>query len=135
MLRLVLIVEDSEACAETLQIALETLPGVETRVVKSACAAIVALRDPAEQVAALVTDLNMNRAANFHREAGCLDGFDLIRQLRSEPRFRHLPILLISGDSDPRLPSRALQLGADAFFAKPYSPAEVRRKLEQLLCT
>ena len=56
------------------------------------------------------------------RHGANLDGFDLIRQLRAEPRFAHLPILLISGDSDPRLPARALELGADAFFAKPYSP-------------
>ena len=63
------------------------------------------------------------------------DGLDLIRQLRAEPRFSTLPILLISGDSDPSLPARAVANGADAFFAKPYSPAAVRRKLEQLLCT
>ena len=58
----------------------------------------------------------------------------LIRQLRSEPRFARLPILLISGDSDPGLPRRAMGIGADAFFPKPYSPSAVRRKLEQLLC-
>jgi CheY-like chemotaxis protein len=45
-----------------------------------------------------------------------------------------LPILLISGDSDPMLPERALAQGADAFFPKPYSPSAVRKKLEQLLC-
>jgi len=62
------------------------------------------------------------------------DGLDLIRHLRAEPRFARLPILLISGDSDPRLSERALAQGADAFFPKPYSPSAVRRKLEQLLC-
>jgi CheY-like chemotaxis protein len=40
---------------------------------------------------------------------------------------------LISGDSDPGLPARALAEGADAFFSKPYSPSAVRRKLEQLI--
>jgi CheY-like chemotaxis protein len=54
--------------------------------------------------------------------------------VRAEPRFARLPIVLISGDSDPLLPARALAQGADAFFPKPYSPAAVRRKLEQLLC-
>jgi PleD family two-component response regulator len=54
--------------------------------------------------------------------------------LRAEPGCARLPILLISGDSDPRLPARALARGANAFFGKPYSPSAVRRKLEQLLC-
>ena len=125
MNRIVLIVEDSETCAETLQIALETLPGMETRVLQNAGAAIAAMRDAGIDVAAVVTDLNLDVS---------LTGFDLIRQLRAEPRYARLPIVLISGDSDPRLPARALQHGADAFFAKPYSPAAVRRKLEQLLC-
>ena len=123
MSRLVLIVEDSETCAETLQIALELIEGLEVRVVRSPRAAIATLSDSG--IAAIITDLHMPQS----------DGLDLIRQLRAEPRFAALPILLISGDSDPSLPARALSNGADAFFAKPYSPAAVRRKLEQLLCT
>jgi CheY-like chemotaxis protein len=130
MSRLLLIVEDSEPCAETLQIALESMPGFETRIMRSASAAMEALQNTGNNVAALVTDLNMHRVAGKSP-----DGFDLIRQLRAEPRFANLPILLISGDSDPRLPARALEHGANAFFAKPYSPAAVRRKLEQLLCS
>jgi CheY-like chemotaxis protein len=123
MSRLALIVDDSETCAETLQIALERIEGLEVRVVRSPRAAIAMLRDA--EIAAIITDLHMPQS----------DGLDLIRQLRAKPRFAALPILLISGDSDPSLPARALANGADAFFAKPYSPAEVRRKLEQLLCS
>ena len=124
MLKQVLIVEDSEACAETLQIALESIPGLETRVIGSPRAAIAALRESHGEIAAIVTDLHLPQS----------DGFDLIRQLRAEPRFAQLPILLISGDSDPLLAEKALALGADAFFPKPYSPSAVRKKLEQLLC-
>jgi two-component system chemotaxis response regulator CheY len=124
MTKLVLIVEDSETCAETLLIALESIPGLEPRVIHSPRAAIAALWDRNNDVAAIVTDLHLPQS----------DGFDLIRQLRAEPRFARLPIVLISGDSDPLLPARALAQGADAFFPKPYSPAAVRRKLEELLC-
>jgi CheY-like chemotaxis protein len=124
MLKQVLIVEDSESCAETLQIALESIPGLETRIMNSPRAAIVALRESQGEIAAVVTDLHLPQS----------DGFDLIRQLRAEPRFARLPILLISGDSDPLLAEKALAQGADAFFPKPYSPSAVRKKLEQLLC-
>lgn len=124
MPKLVLIVEDSETCAETLLIALESLPGIEARVIRNPRAAIAAMHDPGNDVAALVTDLNLGDAT----------GFDLIRKLRDEPRFARLPILLISGDSDPLLPERALAEGANAFFPKPYSPSAVRRTLEELIC-
>jgi CheY-like chemotaxis protein len=129
MSRLVLIVEDSETCAETLQIAPELIPGVEVRSIHSWVAAINFLNGRDNEVAAMVTDLNLPQNGG---PPG--DGLDLIRQIRAEPRFARLPIVLISGDSDPRLSERALAQGADAFFPKPYSPAAVRRKLEQLLC-
>jgi two-component system, chemotaxis family, chemotaxis protein CheY len=129
MPRLVLIVEDSETCAETLQIALELIPGIEVRSIHSSRAAIAMLNESATEIAAIVTDLNLAQSIGLPG-----DGLDLIRQLRAQPRFARLPILLISGDTDPRLSERALAQGADAFFPKPYSPAAVRRKLEQLLC-
>ncbi len=44
-----------------------------------------------------------------------------------------MPILVISGDPNPDTPQRALRAGANAFFAKPFSPAAVRRMLEELL--
>jgi CheY-like chemotaxis protein len=133
MSRLVLIVEDSKTCAETLQIALELIPGVEVRSIYSRRAAIAIMNDPGSEIAAIVTDLNLDLTG---AQSGGLpgDGLDLIRQFRAEPRFARVPILLISGDSDPLLSARALEQGADAFFAKPYSPSAVRRKLEQLLC-
>ena len=127
-MKTILIVEDSETCAETLQIALETIPGMKTMVLQDMGAALAALRDEDSNIVALVTDLHMPRHNVLEA------GFELIRQLRTEARYGNLPVLLISGDSDPKLPQSALALGADAFFSKPYSPAAVRRKLEQLLC-
>jgi len=133
MSKLVLIIEDSETCAETLQIALELIPGVEVRSIHSSHAAIAILKERDSEIAAIITDLNLD--LNGARSAGLPgDGLDLIRHLRSEPRFARLPILLISGDSDPLLSARALAQGADAFFPKPYSPSAVRKRLEQLLC-
>jgi CheY-like chemotaxis protein len=126
MSKLVLIVEDSETCAETLLIALESLPGVEPRVVPNLRAAIATIQE-AGNVAALVTDLHLGNSA-------LSDGFDLISQLRAQPRYASLPIVLISGDSDPQLANRAIAQGANAFFPKPYSPAAVRKTLEQLIC-
>lgn len=121
MLRKVLIVEDMDICAATLDIALSKLPEL---IVQSASTAEEALQIIlGGDISALITDIHLPK----------MDGFELIRTIRSQPRFTHLPILVISGDSDPSTPARLHKLGADAYFPKPYSPAEVRHKLEQLI--
>lgn len=125
MPNLVLIVDDSASCAETLEVALESLPGVELRMVRSAQAALAACHDARNQIAAILTDLHLSGGS----------GFDLIVELRAAAEFSRVPILLISGDSDPQLPDRARGAGADAFIAKPYSPSAVRRKVEELICS
>jgi CheY-like chemotaxis protein len=62
-----------------------------------------------------------------------MDGFELIGAVRADPRFVRLPVVVLSGDTDPRTPERLRALGVDAYFPKPYSPAEVRRKVEELI--
>ena len=120
--RTVLIVEDAESCATTLEIALLAIPHVTVRVTPTARQALDLLAKGGG-ICAVVTDLNLPS----------MDGFELIERVRSDSRTARLPIVVISGDSDPRTPERIYRLGADAFFGKPYSPAQVRQKLEQLL--
>jgi CheY-like chemotaxis protein len=74
-------------------------------------------------VRVMVTDLNMPR----------MDGYELIRRVRADQRHSDMPIIVISADTDPATPERIAALGVEAFFPKPFSPALVRRKLEQLL--
>ena len=121
--RSILIVEDSEATAATLEIALLGIPGAQVTVASSALAAVRLLNEPGAGLDAIVTDLNMPR----------MDGFELIRHVRADSRFAAKPIIAVSADPDPETPGRVVRLGADAFFAKPYSPTQVRRKLEELL--
>jgi CheY-like chemotaxis protein len=124
MSRHVLIVEDAEAAAATLEIALQHIPDVQVVCVPDGWQALEYLAlHPGGGIDALVTDLEMPR----------LDGFELIRRLRSQERYRALPIVVVSGCQDPGAPARALDLGADAFFGKPWSAAAVRRKVEELL--
>jgi len=121
MSRLVLIVDDAEQCTDTLEVALFGLPGVDIVAAQSAEAALEMMVE--RPVSAFVTDLHLPR----------MSGFDLIRRVREHPAYSHVPILVISGDSDPGTPDRLRALGANAFFPKPYSPSAVRKKLEVLL--
>jgi CheY-like chemotaxis protein len=120
-IRKIVIVEDTESCAATLEVAFLSIPDVTVVAVSSARQALEILNSGA--VSALVTDLHMPR----------MDGFELIREVRGDSRFSRLPLIVVSGDTDPRTPERVTRLGVNAFFSKPYSPAEVRQKLEHLL--
>ncbi|MBI4892906.1 MAG: response regulator [Acidobacteria bacterium] len=116
----ILIVEDADTCRDTLEIALSSINGFT---VLSCATAEDALQELEHNPAvAVITDINLPG----------MNGYDLIRHIlrRCSPRPA---ILVISGDTDPATPQRVLTLGADAFFPKPYSPAEVRRTLENLI--
>jgi CheY-like chemotaxis protein len=119
--RTVLVVEDAEVCASTLEIAFISLPSVSVKWLRTAEEALDCLAR--EDITALVTDIHLP----------FMDGFELIERVRRQPRLSRLPLVVVSGDADPRSPERAFRLGADAWFTKPYSPAEVRHKLEQLI--
>jgi CheY-like chemotaxis protein len=62
-----------------------------------------------------------------------MDGFELIRFVRSHRQHLKTPIIVVTADTDPETPERASRLGANAIFAKPFSPRAVRRALEDLL--
>jgi two-component system chemotaxis response regulator CheY len=119
----VVIVEDAATCAATLEMAFLAIPDIAITVLPSALDALRLLASADCAVSAVVTDLNMPR----------MDGFEFIERIRAEPRHRRLPIIVVSGDTDPGTPERLASIGANAFFPKPYSPAQVRLKLEQLL--
>ena len=120
---IVLIVEDSENSAAMLEIAFLGIPGLAVRTAPSAVEALRILDSGSGVVGAMVTDLNMPR----------MDGYELIRRVRADKRLSGMPIIVVSADTDPATPQRIAALGVEAYFPKPFSPAMVRRKLEQIL--
>jgi CheY-like chemotaxis protein len=121
--RAVLVVEDSENNAALLEIALSHIPGVTILLASSAAEAWRILSGSGPSIRAIVTDLNMPR----------MDGFELIRRVRADGRLAATPVVVVSADTDPGTPERIARLGVSAFFAKPFSPAQVRQKLEGIL--
>jgi two-component system chemotaxis response regulator CheY len=119
----VLIVEDSENSAVMLEIALLGIPGLSVLLASSGMEALRILHSSGPAVRAIVTDLNMPR----------MDGFEMIRRIREDEALSSTPIIVVSADTDPDTPERVAHLGVSAFFPKPFSPAQVRRKLEQIL--
>jgi CheY-like chemotaxis protein len=67
----------------------------------------------------IVIDLNMPQ----------MDGFEILKQLKSEPFFNQIPIIVVSGVTSYENVSRALVLRASAFFRKPLSACDINRFL------
>lgn len=119
----VLIVDDTDFSAAALEIACSGIPGMEVKSVSSAREAVRILDDRNAAVRAVLTDIRMP----------AMDGFDLIRFIRSHRTHVGTPIIVVTADTDPDTPERTSRLGANAFFGKPFSPRAVRRALEELL--
>ncbi len=61
-----------------------------------------------------------------------LDGLRTAARLRADPRTRHLPLAVVSACTQYEVES-GLDVGVDAFLAKPFDPAELVRVVRELL--
>ncbi|HUN76048.1 MAG TPA: EAL domain-containing protein [Steroidobacteraceae bacterium] len=62
-----------------------------------------------------------------------LDGYRVCRQLRSDPRFATVPIVMVTGHEDSTAIGLAFDAGATDFISKPVNWALLPRRLEYIL--
>ena len=63
----------------------------------------------------IVTDINMPR----------MDGFGFIEGVRKESKYRSIPILVLTTESDAAKKARAREAGATGWIIKPFNPAKL----------
>jgi two-component system, OmpR family, phosphate regulon response regulator OmpR len=61
------------------------------------------------------------------------DGLDLTRELRSQPRTRRLPLLMLTARGEPMDRIVGLEIGADDYLGKPFEPRELLARVKALL--
>jgi chemosensory pili system protein ChpA (sensor histidine kinase/response regulator) len=54
-----------------------------------------------------------------------MDGFDLVRNLRADPRLADLPVIMITSRIAQKHRDYAAELGVQHFLGKPYSEDEL----------
>ena len=116
----ILVADDEE---DLLHVMKDTLEG-QGYVVETAADgvdALAAIRRDAPDIAIL--DLRMPRK----------DGFEVCAELRRDPLFEHLPVIILSasGTRDNRI--QGLDLGADDFINKPVDIAELLARVRMIL--
>lgn len=62
-----------------------------------------------------------------------LSGWDAIKELKANPRTKHIPVLMMTGHVLGDAKERALAAGADGFIPKPCLPDELTRQIRTTL--
>jgi two-component system chemotaxis response regulator CheY len=70
----------------------------------------------------VVTDWNMPN----------MTGIDLLRAIRAEPKFKGLPVLMVTAENNREQIIAAAQAGVNGYIVKPFTAITLREKLEKI---
>jgi len=59
-----------------------------------------------------------------------MSGIDLLNQLKRDPHLKTIPVIIHSGDTDPRVQETCLSAGCAAYFKKPADPDALYRAIQ-----
>ncbi len=116
----ILIVEDSRTQAIGLKFLLKE-HGFSVRVAYDGVQALKAVSE--KEPALIVSDIVMPE----------MDGYELCRNLRTNPETKHIPIILLTALSELTDVIKALENGADNFVTKPYKPDFLISRIHHIL--
>jgi len=117
--RKVMVVDDTPSIVKVLRFLLEK-EGYEVHEANDGVAALRTAR--AVRPDLILLDVMMPR----------VDGFEVLRDLRSDPDFQETLVVVLSAKGQERDRERALALRADEFWLKPFSPSTSVQRLREL---
>jgi two-component system, OmpR family, alkaline phosphatase synthesis response regulator PhoP len=62
-----------------------------------------------------------------------MDGLELLRRIKSKPRWRHVPVVMTTARGEDSDIVSGLELGADDYVVKPYSPKVLSARIRSVL--
>jgi two-component system chemotaxis response regulator CheY len=110
----VLTVDDSRTMREMLRLALADA-GFRVVQAEDGIHGLEVLQAESERPQVIVTDINMPR----------MDGFGFIEEVRGDARYRGIPILVLTTESDAEKKNRARMAGATGWIVKPFNPVKL----------
>ena len=62
-----------------------------------------------------------------------MNGFEVIKKLKSDIRYRDIPVIFLSSKNDKESENEGFSLGADDFITKPFSAPELLHRIKHHL--
>jgi two-component system phosphate regulon response regulator PhoB len=116
----ILVVEDEPAMVELLRYNLES-EGFEVASAPDGEEAIMAIEEQTPDMVLL--DWMIPK----------ISGIEICRRLRRDQKFRNLPVIMITARGEEADRVRGLDVGADDYVSKPFSPAELMARIRAVL--
>lgn len=118
----VLIVEDSATTRAMIKAVIEDMG--EDFTTLEANTGFEALRMlPQESLDLIITDINMPD----------VNGLELINFVKSNPNYRHIPMIIVTTERSTEDKERGLALGASAYVTKPFQAEELQEAIVKTL--
>ena len=115
-----LIVDENPQILELLEAYLESLP-VQVRLAANGEAALAAVEREVPDL--ILLDIMMPRRS----------GFEVCRLLKDDPRYRDIPIIMVTALNEVGDMERARECGCDDFLSKPVNKIELLTRVQNLL--
>jgi len=115
-----LVIEDEPSLAKVLQMRLQ-IEGFEVEIALDGAEGMKMMEEsPPDMV---VCDLMMP----------VMDGLEVTKAMKSDPRFKAIPILILTALRSEKQMAALQKAGADGFATKPYDGKELSSRIRQLL--
>lgn len=62
-----------------------------------------------------------------------LNGIDVIKNMRGDDRFKNIPVLMVSTESEDAKIQEAINAGAQGYLAKPFTPEQLIEAIHHVL--
>jgi two-component system chemotaxis response regulator CheY len=120
-MRSILIVEDSATTRSLIRAVVEDSGEFETVEAATGFEALKQL--PAKSFDLIITDINMPD----------INGLELINFVKSNDRYSHIPMIIISTEKSDEDRKRGLAIGASAYLAKPFKARDLQEAISRVL--
>ena len=117
----ILIVEDSSTTRALIRAIIEEMGDFNIVEAGSGFEALKLL--PTEEFSLVITDVNMPD----------INGLELINFIKNNPRYTHMPLIIVSTERSEEDKKRGIALGAMAYITKPFKAYELQEVIKQAI--
>ena len=116
----ILVVDDSQAIREVIGFALKKA-GYEVESAEDGAQALDAINASTPDM--IISDVNMPKVS----------GLEMLKTIKSNEKFKYIPILMLTTESSSAMKQQGKQLGAKAWLVKPFQPDTLLSAVSKLI--